>query len=62
MKDRFRDKLAGTAGTGSGNPYSTNVLTSEIPWLVKNGPEVTAVNVEEKIVESFLNGEYFFGW
>ena len=62
VKDRFRDKTAGTAGTGSGNPYSTNVLVSEIPWLVQHGSDVTAVNVEDHIVEDFLNGDYFFGW
>ena len=62
MKDRFRDVTAGTAGTGTNNPYSTAVLVQEIPWLVQNGSDVTAVNVQERIVDDFLGGMYNFGW
>ena len=62
VKYRLRDKTAGTAGTGSGNPYSTAVLVEEIPWLVQNQSDVTAVNVQDHIVDDFLNGDYFFGW
>lgn len=62
VKQRYQNKTAGTAGTGTGNPYSTNVLVQEVPWLVQNGSDVTAVNVEDRVIDDFLNGEYFFGW